>query len=325
MGKKKMAVANFNVVFFEGANEKPLLDCFETIAYPAFKSGVKRVSGGAEYFFMDVEIAEESEGDLVLKGKLIKKTILEIKSDIDEMGNLVEKDDRYSTAPYSMFVIYLRNHRMIYIENQKGSPSLKSFSAMARHVLNVYVRDNNKIYKEEHGEELPIPVLNVVGIPRREDLEKILKDVERVNTLTLKFMPLNGDGDVDLGNVFNNMTTELMRTLNFKSGEIVIKSPQNMLGIIEVIDKAQGTVEPVFRVTYPDKTKKTIKHDIISESMSIDIPGDNIHDCESAIVQKGKAIKSISYVSEENNKIYERSKAKIIPFIKERESRRAND
>ena len=113
MSKKKMAVANFNVVFFAGAQEKTLLDCFETIVYPAFTSGVKRVSGGAEYFFMDIEIEEETEGDLILKGKLIKKTILEIKSDIDEMGNLVEKDDRYSTAPYSMFVIYLRNHRMI--------------------------------------------------------------------------------------------------------------------------------------------------------------------------------------------------------------------
>lgn len=318
MSKKKMAVANFNVVFFAGAQEKTLLDCFETIVYPAFTSGVKRVSGGAEYFFMDIEIEEETEGDLILKGKLIKKTILEIKSDIDEMGNLVEKDDRYSTAPYSMFVIYLRNHRMIYVENQKGSPSLKSFSATAKYALNTYVRENNSAYKEEYGVELPIPVLNVVGIPRREELERILKSVSRVNILTLKFMPLNGDGDIDLGGVFNDMTSELMRKLDFKSGEVVVRSPKNMLGIIEVIDKAQGTIEPVFKVTYPDKTKKTIKHDMISESMSIDISGDNIHDCENEIVQKGKSIDSISYISPENNRIYERSKAKIIPFIRKR-------
>ena len=161
-------------------------------------------------------------------------------------------------------------------------------------------------------------MLNVVGIPRREELERILKSVSRVNILTLKFMPLNGDGDIDFGGVFNDMTSELMRKLDFKSGEVVVRSPKNMLGIIEVIDKAQGTIEPVFKVTYPDKTKKTIKHDMISESMSIDISGDNIHDCENEIVQKGKSIDSISYISPENNRIYERSKAKIIPFIRKR-------
>ena len=317
MSKKKMAIANFNVVFYgDNGRENALLDYFDSIFYPAFTSEKIRKTDDAEYLIMDAEVIEDKEGDLVFKGKLVKKTILEVKSDIDESGNLVEKDDRYSTAPYSMFAIYMENHRMIYVQNQKGSPSLASFSAMTKFLLSDYMRKLKEVNKEQGLPEPPAYALNVVGIPRREDLESILKSVHKVNCLTLKFMPLNGDGDIGFGEMFNQVTKELRQSVGSEKGQIVLPSPQNYKGIIDVIDQAQGTVEPVFHVTLPDKSKKTIKNDIISERMEIDILGDNIQDYELDIINKGKENKSIAYVSEDNKKKYEACKGKIIQLVR---------
>ena len=47
--KKSAQIANFNVVF--GKGERPMLDFFDTIIYPAFVSGISRSSGENEYLF----------------------------------------------------------------------------------------------------------------------------------------------------------------------------------------------------------------------------------------------------------------------------------
>jgi len=315
MSKKRMSVANFNVVFFDNEGEKPLLEYFDSIVYPAFSSGIKKETGDSKYLIMDTSIRVDKDGEYVFVGKIVKKTTLEIKSDIDEFGNLVEKDDTYSTAPFSMFLIYLRNHRMMYIENQKGSPSLKSFTSAAKYILDEYVRRLNKKAKEEGRLESPIPILSVIGIPRRENIESILKSVKSINSMTLRFLPLNGDGDIDFGGMFNTMSTELRRETDAPKGEVVLKSPKNITGIANVLEKAQGTVEPIFKVTYPDKTKGTINNDVISESMQIDIVGDNIENNIPTIMAMGKDMKNISYVSETNNEIYEKNKNKIITLF----------
>lgn len=125
MAKKKISIANFNVVFFDGKEEKSLLDYFDTIFMPAINQNIVRRSGDSTYRLMEVKIMESEKG-YVLTGVLVKQTVLEIKSDLDESGNLIEKDEKIPTAPYSTFAIYLKNHRMIYAENQKGSPDLRN-------------------------------------------------------------------------------------------------------------------------------------------------------------------------------------------------------
>lgn len=48
--KVNAQVANFNVVF--GNEEKPMLDYFDNIVYPAFMSGIiKSGNGEDDYFF----------------------------------------------------------------------------------------------------------------------------------------------------------------------------------------------------------------------------------------------------------------------------------
>ena len=87
--KKNAQIANFNVVF--GDEEKPMLDYFDTIIYPAFNSDITKKSDDNEFMFKNIEIASTKDV-YVLTGKIVKKTELEIKTDLNEKGELVEKD-----------------------------------------------------------------------------------------------------------------------------------------------------------------------------------------------------------------------------------------
>lgn len=83
---KNVSVMNFNLVYFEKDMEKPLLEYFDKIVMPALTEKVMKNNGDAKYFFMDVKVIQDNEGEYVLTGLLVKKTVLEIKSDIDENG-----------------------------------------------------------------------------------------------------------------------------------------------------------------------------------------------------------------------------------------------
>lgn len=311
MAMKKVEVANFNVVFMEKENEAPLLQYFDSIVMPALKSGIKRISGDTSYLFTDVEIIKDAENDYVLVGNIVKKTVIEIKSDLDLADNLIDKDDRYSAAPYSAFAIYLKNHRMIFVPNQKGSPTIKTFSAVVKYVLSQYIKRYNAEQNDER-KYLPYPYINIVGIPMRGRIEKALQDVYKIRRLTLRFYPLNGD--LEFGEMFGSIITDMRKRSNAKNGELVLKSPQNVNGVIELVEQSSGTVKPIIEVTYPDKSKGRITEETISERMEMEFSGDNLQEAKE-LVDKGKLIENINFVSEGNAQIYERYKSKIVKFL----------
>lgn len=184
--KKSAQVANFNVVF--GENERPMLDYFDSIIYPALTSGITKTLDGNEFLFKNIEISSQYLDKYVLTGKLVKKTILEIKSDLDEDGELVEKDEKYSSAPYSSFAINLLNHRMMFMPNQKGSPSLANFRSTVKHVIKEYVnRQNSEL---DQDKKLEYALINVVGIPTvflsKENMDTLDDELQKNYNMELK-------------------------------------------------------------------------------------------------------------------------------------------
>lgn len=205
MSKRSAQVANFNIVF--GDKEQPMLDFFDKIIYPAMNANISKVSDDNEYMFKNIEISKNKEDVYVLKGILVKKTILEIKSDLDEDGELIEKDEKYSAAPYSVFVVNLLNHRMIFMPNQKGSPSIANFRSTLKYVIDKYTNMQNKELDEE--QKLEYALVNVVGIPSAKTMDELLGNVKRINSLTLRFYPLNGD--IDYTEAFGILTTDMRK------------------------------------------------------------------------------------------------------------------
>ena len=307
---KEAQVANFNVVF--GENEEPMLDYFDTIIYPAFASGLSRKEKDAEYFFRGIQLIETKKCGYVLIGKIVKKTTLEIYSDIDKDGELIEKEEHYSSAPYSTFVLYLRNHRMVLVKNQKGSPTLATFRGTANRVIRAYHRELNK--KRDEKNKLPEPEIRIIGIPSVRSIEEALQNVERVNKLTLNFYPLNGD--LSFSEAFGVLTKDVRKTVGSKNGKVIYGAPKNIQGIAKVLEEASGTIEPVLEVTTKEKAKIRIKETETTERYKIAIQDNNDFEEESKEVMRAtENLSVIRFTNKTHDKIYEKNKEKIIKFI----------
>ena len=238
---------------------------------------------------------------------------MEIKSDINEEGELVEKDEKYSTAPYSSFAINLMNHRMIYVPNQKGSPTLANFRSSVKYVISNYIKEINKDVDEKN--KIAYALVNIVGIPSAKTMDNLLENVEKINKLTLRFYPLNGD--MDFSEVFGVITRDMRDEVGSKNGEIVFKSPKSINGVKNVIEKAAGTIDPILQVTTKGKSKATLKDYELSEKYELEFnDNSDLEDESLQIINKMSTIDTLNFSNDAHQEIYERNKAKIIPFVK---------
>lgn len=308
MAKVNIDIANFNLTY--GKDNLPLLTHFENFIYPAFKSKIERKVDGNRYFFESVELIETVHG-IAMKGLLVKDTILEVKSFI-EKGELVETKKEYSSAPYSFFCILLKNHRMIFVPNQKGSPDLRSFNVTARNIIGQYRKRENERIKKEQSEErtvsnkqnlLPYFDLRVTGIPQISKILNQLKQVEKINKLKIRFYPLNGE-DIDNSDIINDQIRGLREQLGSNTGNLVFNSPENKTETAQLIEDLGDTVDASLDVTFSNGGTGKIKNSQFSEKYQITIETSQVRDKEDEIIEDMLQVPSLVNTSETNGKIY---------------------
>ena len=309
---KTAQVANLNITFGEG--ELPLLEFFDTVFYPAITSGISRKSYDDYYMFKEIEISKNNSGVYILRGKLVKKTTLEIKSDLNEYGELIDKDEQYSAAPYSYFIINLKNHRLVFMPNQKGSPTLANFKSTIAYVIETYINNINNHRDEKN--KIDSPMIRVVGVPSVKSMSELLENVEKIQLLRLKFYPLNGD--IDYSEAFGILTNNTRRTLDCKNGEILFRSPKSIDGVIEVLEKAGGTICPVLKVKTKNGSTATLNDYQLSERYEFEMGDDPACDDGIHLTQKAEEIPTMNYTNDSHNKIYEQNISRIIPFFPKR-------
>lgn len=308
--KIKAQVANFNVVF--GDDEKPMLDYFDNIVYPALTSRlIKRGNGNDEYFLHEVKLFVNKNNDIAIVGRIIKRTIIEIYSDLNINYELIEKDEHYSSAPYSTFIIYLRNHRMLFVPNQKGSPTLVNFRSTVAYILKKYIEKHNS----ENTNKLPYALVNIVGVPSAGSIEELLRTVKKINSLTLKFYPLNGD--IDFSGMFGMMSTKLRKTVGSKTGQTVLNSPKSVEGVVNVLQQAGGTIDPVLKVTTKDNRVIKLQDYQMNETYEMKFDDHlTMEQKRKHIIDIADDIDALKYTNDSHDEIYERNKDKIIEFIR---------
>lgn len=300
--EKSLFIANFNCTF--GTDNKPMLEHFENIIFPAFtqesEDGGNR-AGDSEYFFENVQLIM-TKGEFVLAGLIIKRTTLEVKSRYIKGKGLVRTDEKHPSDPYSYFLINLKNHRMILVKNQKGSPTLANFSSTARHILQNFVRKYNS--KVEKDKKLPLVHLHVVAIPFEGKINEELKKVNKIKNVTLRFYPLNGDilNDDTIGDLL-----DMLDKVGSQSGSLQINTPDDKEKVGEVIEDSKGLVKPTVRVLYKNGTSRTLKDDSFTEEMKITLDeeesfNENINNIAGKVLNK----KEFTETSEENKGIYEK-------------------
>lgn len=240
MESKKMYLANFNLTF--GAKDEPLLKWIDDFVLPALRSGIKRkLSTKAEVMFKDVEIQEVFDGELILKGLILKDTTIDIYNQYDEEEGLLEKEEHHKSAPYSVFMIYLKNHRMVLVKRQSGSPDLRLFTSTVMDILKEYRKIENARRRESGECLLPFAIIGIKGIKDERDISQALKDVKKIKKLTMKILPRNNelkswDGLLDC------LDDQIRRESNSRTMKIVINSPQSKVGVEKIIKETNGLV-----------------------------------------------------------------------------------
>lgn len=122
---------------------------------------------------------------------------------------------------------------------------------------------------------------------------------------------------MDFSEVFGVITRDMRDEVGSKNGEIVFKSPKSINGVKNVIEKAAGTIDPILQVTTKGKSKATLKDYELSEKYELEFnDNSDLEDESSQIINKMSTIDTLNFSNDAHQEIYERNKAKIIPFVK---------
>jgi len=277
METKWMAIADLNLVF--GKKEDPMLKWFDEIVYPALLSGFMREGDrSTHYFFWNVELKELRENEYVITGLLIKDTILDVDAQFKEGQGLERMNLHIPSSPYSLFMIYLKNHKVALVRNGKGSPDIRNFAATLRDVLGLYIKKENATRKKENKRLLPFFILHITGIKTQESVRSALEGVKKVKGMRLKLFPLNSEWDSD--SLLGAIDEKWRRVLKSKNANINFNSPKSIEGVIKVAEDIEGYADVELEVEYENNSllesgnTAKIKDGKLSENTKIDISGE---------------------------------------------------
>ncbi len=310
MPEKIMHYANFNVTF--GPNDEPMLTHFADIVFPAFlEKDFRRVNSGgmASFYVSDVEIKEIND-EYVLVGNYIKDTQYNVLTTIQD-GKLVDSPQKVPTAPYSRFIIFLKNHKMILIRNEGKSPDVRSFQVTVNKMLHHYVRQHN-LKEENKNQRLPYAFVNIVDIPLPNDIEEVLKTIKQVKKLRMKFFPLNNDINPEL---IARGIDEQMKKTKSKHALLEFTSPESKKEIQGLLNSSSGLATVAMDVIDSHGNKTRIKEDSFVSQKQVPL-SQNIEPANDAyFIEQAMSDPVVKQTSDENRALYERFKPSIKKII----------
>lgn len=339
---KNITIANFNCTFKVNNEIQPMLDFFTKMIYPAIHSNKfirkskaknKRLT---QYFLTDIKIIDLGSDNLALVGKHFKKVYLDIRQDINEDDfSIIPVGETKPSAPFSTFILLLKNHRLIHFPDQSGSPDIRSFASTFKDIIDQYRAEvyknlsetlqesgfvyNNIKYKnitqfrqEFFNKEYPYPVINVVPIPSKELVSNRFKELDKIKSVSFKIY--NQNNDIDFNPFFNSMRN-FMNFTDSSSIDATLPSPKNIDVVEDAVKKSDGKSEYKIVGVTKSKEKITLKPDSLSETIPIQLSSDSTLD-ESVkyIYNKLNGRQEITHCSDDNIKTYNNQKDNIISF-----------
>ena len=125
--------ANYTLTF---GSEKVLLDLFAEIVEPSFEDQkYVRRTGSASWFFLNTQLVtlrDDVDPPIIgLAGRIVKKTTLRRTQIITADSRLLEDQQELDTAPSSIFLLLLNNHRLLFCREMRGAPDIDIFARLA--------------------------------------------------------------------------------------------------------------------------------------------------------------------------------------------------
>lgn len=308
MNEKIMHFANFNITY--GENDDPMLTHFADIIIPAFTGGYKRGKENSYpvYTIKDVQI-KMFQDEYIMVGNYIKDTQYTVHTTMQD-GELTVSPAIVPTAPYSRFIILLKNHRMILVRNESASPDIRSFQKTVRAILNEYIRTYNK--KSEY--KLPYAIVNIVDMKLKEDIKQVLTDIKKINKLKLKFFKLNNDLDT---RPISQAVREEMAQLQSKTANITFNSPDSKQGVQHLLEETTslGLATTTLMATDNNDQPIKIEEDKFSSSKKITYNKDIDPADDENLLSIAKNNESMNYISNSNLSLYNKFKEVIQKYL----------
>jgi hypothetical protein len=201
-----LTIANFTCLF----GDFVLLDLFHQSVLPAFIGGLSRTHGESKYFFHGVEILDLSTDEKMeygIVGRLVKETIVS-RSQIFSDGEILQDNAELESAPSSFFVLFLSNHKLLYVRETAGAPSLSTFETTASQFLrkchsewinSVYQRfkgTENSVKKMDLFSKYPLPILAITPLSTEASVSAYVEKFRTINTVEVQLLDTNHELDL---------------------------------------------------------------------------------------------------------------------------------
>lgn len=241
--KTDIEFANYTLTF---GDEKVLLDCLREIVLPSFE-GQKyvRKTRAASWFFLDtkfVTLKNDADSPVVgIAGRIVKKTKLKRMQIITTDSKLLQDMQELDTAPSSLFLLILNNHRLLYCREMSGAPTLENFCATSSYCLRQAYKDFAKNQSDvapeliSLGENIdstlctPPPSLRLTPLLHEEELESFVNRFSVIKKLSIKLLKTNEEIYMD----------DFWRDLNLKRSDMFSESAKvEFAGTSEGMDAA---------------------------------------------------------------------------------------
>lgn len=248
----KLQVANVVVRF----GDEVLLDRADQLVLPSFLSGYVRKYGQTKYFFQDIgfmSTAVEGHEDFAVYGRLIKDTVL-VRDQVYKNGKLISDHGELESAPSSIFVFLLRNHRLLLMQETRFAPTATQFGATLKHCINSLRQEvinteydshreaELKISKARLQKKFPRASVSVLPVGTLDNLEEFIGRFNRVDLLQIKLVPVNEEPDLS---AFHSVFRQNTEALEAKRAKIEYKADPQGKGLdkAEVIEQVTSSLQ----------------------------------------------------------------------------------
>lgn len=223
--KRNLHLEFWNFVCHFGDHK--LLDFYNEMVHPAFFEKYIRSHGKTDWFFHDVRFIEANIGEGTLPfiyGKIVKDTSIE-RNQVYENDELKSAHLSVPTAPSSIFMLSLIDHRIFFIKEHPDSPSMDNFKVTIEKFIELSRKkliDNDyeahKIERSEHGGAIkkvtkkslqvryPEAEIEVIPLSSDADIDEFIRNMKTINLIKLKLVLPNSEADTN--GFFNSLRNE---------------------------------------------------------------------------------------------------------------------
>lgn len=210
---KKIEFGNYTLNF---GKEKVLIDLFDEVVFPSFMEMkyIRKLKEKGEYFFLDTQLVrlnfQGQPPTAAIAGRIIKNTKL-TRDQIFRRGGIIEDKSELETAPSSIFILLLDNHRLLFCREVPGAPTIQNFQSTSQYCLkrrhSEFIEEIFERAKQKRAEdptlkratkthitiENPYPELRITPLSDKQSLEAFVQRFKSIDEITIKLLPTNNE------------------------------------------------------------------------------------------------------------------------------------